>query len=251
MTAPRAAWAALIFLSALPAAHGCRGIGGGLAHDDPRTDRATSAPATGPVLQIMHRSARSRSGELYPSAIATAADLAMVELSGHELPFEAWASLADASGAPPVIVDLPGGSALARAVRERLAIALGLEVELVGDWPLPAAKESWRRCLVVIAPVWSADGTEPRLEAIAEALETRGYPQPDLVLSDLFTPRIGAESWAADTLVAASGWKPVALVSRYILEARARGRVPDAGALAAALQISLDELEWKRKALAR
>lgn len=210
------------------------------ATQPPPADSNDLAPADWDrTILLLHRKARIK-GRLTAVAPIDLADEAVRFVEGVALPFDGWARLLPGSGMPRVVAH-PRSGPLAAAVASRLQIAAGSEAaprvkETGGDAAeIPAEAE-----VLVWQPGWREGQLVPALPVAAEA---------QLVLVDLFEPRVGGAAWRADAVIAAPGPAEARLVARHVLESRARGRVVDAERLAAEAGLSLDQ-GWARLAVA-
>jgi hypothetical protein len=189
----------------------------------------------------VHRAARSPSGRLFQAAVDEAADGAAQLVLGGTLPFDAWQKLIPERGAP-VVVAHPRVGPVAEAVVGRLGLLLesGSEVEVQETAEDAQVTES-PVAAVVWRPRWRDGALEP---PPPEEVEGR------VVLVDLFETGVDGRAWRADAIVAAPSVSEAAVVARHMLESRARGRIVDAGRLAAQAGLILEDEGWIRVAMA-
>ena len=192
------------------------------------------------TVQLMHRAARGASGKLFDSAVERAADEAVRNVLGEAYPFDAWGRIASAAG-DVLVVAHPRRGPLAEAVVRRLGLVVGdSQPVLLRETSGEELGELGARVLVW-RPEWVDGAPVPELP---DGIGT------SVVLVDLFAPRVGDEVWRADALVAAPGPAEARVATRYLLGARALGRLPDAASLAATEGLALTDEGWRRLAIA-
>jgi hypothetical protein len=229
----RAAVAALLAVLALS----CRS----LPATAPEADKIGPAP-----LQVLHRSARSASGALTPAAAAALADAAAQAVFPDSLPLDAWA--AAVSGRRPItVIAVPAVGEISRAIVERLRAATAGRVITVVEAPAELGAEALRRAEVVVAvaPAWTDGAVVPDPEAVAAEVARLGGRRPRLIVADLTTVQVGAESWPANMIVAGTDPARVGLVTEFVLAARAARVIPDAASIARRRGLSEAAATWE------
>ena len=200
-----------------------------------------SLPATAPdageagmvPLLVVHRAARSASGALTPAAAAALADAAALAAFPESMPLDAWAAVASRRG-PIEVITAPSDGEISRAIVGRLQVAAASRAVTVSNAASNPGAEALRQAavIVVVTPAWTNGAVVPDPEAIAAEIARVGGRRPRLVVADLTTVRVGAESWRADMIVAGTDPARVGLVTEFVLAARAARALPDAASIA-------------------
>lgn len=230
-----AAWAAALTLTLLSA--GCRSM---------------TAPGAGVrrqvvVVQALHRTARTSTGTLRADAPTELADAVVARLTGVEGVLDPWLAVADRDGRASVVA-VPRAGVVSRAVCERLRFVAGdpAAVDLIEGAGTSSRTGRRPPAVLVLQPAWeNGRVTADPLDSARAFAEARGAPAT-LIVADLTTPTVDGQLWTADEIVASRSPEAVALVVRYILQARASGVIPDAGQIAAGLNVDLKRLDWVR-----
>lgn len=230
-------------LLVLSAVLGCRSL-----PTPPASSRASVTPVESAV-QVVHRRARSASGQLHSTALGSLADAAVATVAPGQLPFDGWASLAT-SEERAVLVAAPRPGPLAREIVRRWQAALpDQEVKQFGWEGAPSEPVGNAAIVLVVAPAWTGGSAAPDPSEIVAVLRRAGWPAPRLIVVDLLEPVIGSDAWSADMIVAGSDPARLGLAMEYILSARARGAVPDLFDLARRRGIGESEASWTVYAL--
>ena len=117
----------------------------------------------------------------------------------------------------------------------------------VHDSPAAMGAEALRSAAVVlvVAPAWTDGAVLPDPQLVAAEIVQLGGARPRLVVADLTSVRVGAETWPADLVVAGTDPARVGLVTEFVLAARAARALPDAAAIAKRRGLPHEAERWE------